>query len=146
MPLRGGFSNWPVLNHILSLQLFVGPSSNADIAVVNDRLSSGTDKETGEQSHVTLQSVFWSCLVAGLLNKWYLPELCPSALQFSWPVVFNRLITVYSFIDSGYELHPLTLSIPRVPSVKLRNFPKVQTHSTTQSTVLLQSFLSNGHT
>ena len=62
------------------------------------------DKETGEQLNISLHSFFWSALMAGLLNKWYLPELCPSALQFSWPSVFNRLVTVYALIDSGYLL------------------------------------------
>jgi len=71
---------------------------------VNERLSGNMDKETGEQLNVALHSLFWSSLMAGLLNKWYLPELCPSALQYSWPNVFNRLLTVYSLIDSGYEL------------------------------------------
>lgn len=75
-----------------------------DILVVNERLSSNMDKETGEQLNVALHSLFWSSLMAGLLNKWYLPELCPSALQCCWPNVFNRLVTVYSLIDSGYEL------------------------------------------
>lgn len=74
-----------------------------DILVVNDRLSGNMDKETGEQLNVGLHSFFWSSLMAGLLNQWYLPELCPSALQYCWPNVFNRLITVYSLIDSGYE-------------------------------------------
>ena len=85
-------------------QLFSGPLGNVDILVVNERLSGNMDKETGEQLNVALHSLFWSSLMAGLLNKWYLPELCPSALQFSWPNVFNRLLTVYSLIDSGYEL------------------------------------------
>ena len=84
-------------------QLFSGPLGNVDILVVNERLSGNMDKETGEQLNVALHSLFWSSLMAGLLNKWYLPELCPSALQFSWPNVFNRLLTVYSLIDSGYE-------------------------------------------
>lgn len=78
-----------------------------DILIVNERLSGNMDKETGEQLNVALQSLFWSSLMAGLLNKWYLPELCPSALQYSWPNVFNRLLTVYSLIDSGYELEIL---------------------------------------
>ena len=69
---------------------------------MNERLTGNMDKETGEQLNVGLHSSFWSALMAGLLNKWYLPELCPSALQYSWPNVFNRLITVYSFIDPGY--------------------------------------------
>ena len=71
--------------------------------VVNERLSGNMDKETGEQLNIALHSFFWSSLMAGLLDKWYLPELCPSALQFCWPNVFNRLLTVYSLIDSGYE-------------------------------------------
>ena len=69
---------------------------------MNERLTGNMDKETGEQLNVGLHSSFWSALMAGLLDKWYLPELCPSALQYSWPNVFNRLITVYSFIDPGY--------------------------------------------
>lgn len=69
------------------------------------------DKETGEQLNVGLHSFFWSSLMAGLLNKWYLPELCPSALQCCWPSVFNRLLTVYSLIDSGYELVTSTCTL-----------------------------------
>ncbi|KAJ7393101.1 hypothetical protein OS493_008400 [Desmophyllum pertusum] len=84
-----------------SEKLFTGPLGNVDILVVNERLSGNMDKETGEQLNVGLHSFFWSSLMAGLLNKWYLPELCPSALQYSWPNVFNRLLTVYSLIDSG---------------------------------------------
>ncbi|XP_029213132.2 LOW QUALITY PROTEIN: protein furry homolog [Acropora millepora] len=84
-----------------SEKLFSGPLGNADIFVVNERLSGNMDKETGEQLNVSLHNLFWSSLVAGLLNKYYLPELCPSAIQFSWPSVFNRLVTVYALIDSG---------------------------------------------
>lgn len=78
---------------------------------MNDRLSGNMDKETGEQLNVGLHSFFWSSLMAGLLNKWYLPELCPSALQCCWPSVFNRLLTVYSLIDSGYELVTSTCTL-----------------------------------
>lgn len=84
-----------------SEKLFSGPLGNVDILFVNERLSGNMDKETGEQLNVFLHSLFWSSLMAGLLNKWYLPELCPSALQFSWPSVFSRLVTVYALIDSG---------------------------------------------
>ncbi|KAL9973951.1 hypothetical protein ACROYT_G020474 [Oculina patagonica] len=84
-----------------SEKLFTGPLGNVDILVVNDRLFANMDKETGEQLNVGLHSLFWSSLTAGLLHKWYLPELCPSALQYCWPNVFNRLLTVYSLIDSG---------------------------------------------
>ncbi|XP_068703466.1 protein furry homolog-like isoform X2 [Montipora foliosa] len=84
-----------------SEKLFSGPLGNVDILVVNERLAGNMDKETGEQLNVSLHSFFWSSLMAGLLNKHYLPELCPSALQFSWPSVFNRLVTVYALIDSG---------------------------------------------
>lgn len=93
-----------LISVMLFYQLFTGPLGNVDILVVNERLSGNMDKETGEQLNVGLHSFFWSSLMAGLLNKWYLPELCPSALQYSWPNVFNRLLTVYSLIDSGYEL------------------------------------------
>lgn len=84
-----------------SEKLFTGPIGNVDIMVVNERLSGNMDKETGEQLNISLHSFFWSSLMAGLLNKWYLPELSPSALQFCWPNVFSRLLTVYSLIDSG---------------------------------------------
>lgn len=97
------FTRIKSFNTVLFCQLFSGPLGNVDILVVNERLSGNMDKETGEQLNVALHSLFWSSLMAGLLNKWYLPELCPSALQYSWPSVFNRLLTVYSLIDSGYE-------------------------------------------
>ena len=95
------------VSHCFCFQLFSGPLGNADIFVVNERLSGNMDKETGEQLNVSLHNLFWSSLVAGLLNKYYLPELCPSALQFSWPSVFNRLVTVYALIDSGYALYSI---------------------------------------
>ncbi|KAJ7393113.1 hypothetical protein OS493_008412 [Desmophyllum pertusum] len=60
------------------------------------------DKETGEQLNVGLHSFF--CVIPygrSSETSGTLPELCPSALQYSWPNVFNRLLTVYSLIDSG---------------------------------------------
>ena len=70
--------------------------------VVSDRLSGNTDKETREQSNVALQSYFWSTVLAGLLEQGYLPALAPAAVQFSWPAVCNRLITVYSLFDQKW--------------------------------------------
>lgn len=68
--------------------------------MVNDRLGTFADQESSEQM-LTLCSDLWLNLLAGLLDKNYLPESCPSALQFSWPAVFNRLLNVYVIIDPG---------------------------------------------
>lgn len=67
---------------------------------MNDRLGTFADQESSEQM-LMLCNDLWLNLLAGLLDKNYLPESCQSALQFSWPAVFNRLLNVYAVIDPG---------------------------------------------
>ncbi|XP_032237485.2 protein furry homolog isoform X2 [Nematostella vectensis] len=83
-----------------SEKLFSGPLGTADMLIINERLSANLDREPSEQN-LTLHSDFWVTLLSGLLDKSYIPRSCPSALQFSWPAVFNRLLNVYSLIDPG---------------------------------------------
>lgn len=96
--------------------------------MVNDRLSGNTDKETGEQTNIALQSYFWSTILAGLLEKCYLPELSPSAVQFSWPAVFSRLMTVYSLIDPWWDF-VITVVSANISFPKQRDSVRTCTHA-----------------
>ena len=92
----------PFMTFSVSLQLFTGALGYVDIMMVSEKLCTNSDHSTAETNNsITLQSYFWVSVLAGLLEKNYLPSLCPTAVQFSWPAVVNRLLTVYTVIDPG---------------------------------------------
>eukprot|EP00117_Sycon_ciliatum_P032387 scpid1600/ scgid25124/ Protein furry homolog-like; ALL1-fused gene from chromosome 4p12 protein len=71
----------------------VAPSTSGFSLDANNVVSYG-------DSHVDL----WSACLAGLLERENLPQQCPSAVQYSRPSVFQRLMAAYSNIDPGFSV------------------------------------------